>query len=165
MTDGTKGAPRFDPRFNPAFQPGYDPGAHAPAPVRRQTPSASPTERVAEPPIRVSAPREEHPVTASAAAASAAPAVEEAVPTVAGRLNPVIVAIWVLSVVFVVGGVYGLRFIDQRVADLSTAGGFGNSDYYLLQAYATGAPMLIVLGLASFTATLFFYAARWRRRA
>jgi hypothetical protein len=56
-----------------------------------------------------------------------------------------------------------LRFISDRLDTLNTSGGGGSSDYYLLQAYTTGAPMLIVLGLATATGTLFLFAARAQR--
>ncbi|MCU1420651.1 MAG: hypothetical protein JWN36_302 [Microbacteriaceae bacterium] len=138
----------FDPRFDPAFQPGFDPGQH---PTGRRTPRPAAPEPVAPAllpePIAVPDLDETTP----------APADE---PVASGRPEPLLVTLWIVSAVFVAAGIYGLRLIGDRVSSLTSSGGFGGADYYLLQAYTFGAPMLIVLGLATATGTLFLLAAR-----
>ena len=138
----------FDPRFDPAFQPGFDPGQH---PTGRRLPRPSTPDTIA--PVSLPEP-------------IAVPDLDETSPTLAdeplasGRPEPLLVALWIVSAVFVAAGIYGLRLIGDRVSSLTSSGGFGGADYYLLQAYTFGAPMLIVLGLATATGTLFLLAAR-----
>lgn len=140
----------FDPRFDPAFQPGFDPKKVPPvvgktAPVGAETEEPVTEVYVAPPMMAVDGPGE-RPAQFSLRTA-----------------NPLLIALWVLSAVFIAFGVYGLRLIGDRVTQLGANGGFGGADYYLLQAYTIGAPLLIVLGLATATGTIFFLAARWRR--
>jgi hypothetical protein len=133
----------FDPRFDPAYQPGFDPAKHTtapPPPVDKPDVGAPQEETVAEP------------VTPLAAAVPAAPT--------RARRNPILIALWVLSALFVASGFYGLRLIGDRVAALGSTGGFGGADYYLLQSYVVLAPLLIVLGLATAVGTLFLLAVR-----
>ncbi len=139
----------FDPRFDPAFQPGYDPTKHA----AQTRPRVSPEHQTQQ---------QDDYVPAVVDVTPRATPVEEPI-AVVRTANPLLVALWVLSVLFVAAGVYGLRLIGDRVAALGANGGFGGADYYLLQAYTIGAPLLIVLGLATATGTLFLLAARWRR--
>jgi hypothetical protein len=138
----------FDPRFDPAFQPGFDPGQH---PTARRTPRPAAPEPISPAllPEPIAVPDLDE--TASAPA-------DEPVGT--ARPEPLLVALWIVSAVFVAAGIYGLRLIGDRVSSLTSSGGFGGADYYLLQAYTFGAPMLIVLGLATATGTLFLLAAR-----
>jgi hypothetical protein len=132
----------IDPRFNPAYQPGFDPSKHSP--VAAMAPAAVPL--VEDEPVSVDQP-------------DPAPAAITAV----RRRNPVLIALWVLSALFVASGIYGLQLIGDRVAVLGDNGGFGGADYYLLQSYVILAPLLIALGLATAVGTLFVFAVRWRK--
>jgi hypothetical protein len=144
----------FDPRFDPAFQPGYDPSKHAPVAPRRPK----------EPRRQVQQQDEYEPPTPDRTPPAPIPVADD-VPAVRHAANPLLVVLWVLSAVFFAVGIYGLQLIGDRVTELGSTGGFGTADYYLLQAYITGAPMLIVLGLATATGTVFLLAARWKRPA
>jgi hypothetical protein len=141
----------FDPRFDPAFQPGFDPGQH---PAGRRTPRPASPETISPAllPEPIAVPDLDE--------TSAAPT-DEAIAS--GRPEPLLVTLWIVSAVFVAAGIYGLRLIGDRVSSLTSSGGFGGADYYLLQAYTFGAPMLIVLGLATATGTLFLIASRRAR--
>jgi hypothetical protein len=143
----------FDPRFDPAFQPGYDPSKHAPAAQHRPK---EPRRQVQQQDEYIPPPAEE-PARSPIASFAEKPPVRRAV-------NPLVVLLWALSALFVVVGVYGLQLIGERVTALGANGSFGSADYYLLQAYTFGAPLLIVLGLATATGTVFLLAARWRGR-
>ncbi len=154
----------FDPRFDPAFQPGFDPEQH---PARRRPP------RPAQNPVASTAPQGDLPEPIVVPDVEATMPEETGSGGVAGvgasdggsaRPEPLLVALWIVSAVFVAAGIYGLRLIGDRVSSLTSSGGFGGADYYLLQAYTFGAPMLIVLGLATATGTLFLLAARRLRR-
>ena len=167
------GGSDFDPRFDPAFQPGFDPGRH-PAERRVRSGSASasgstsasgsaPDERSASAAQRIVPPPSELPEPISVPD-HADQAVVDDDDVASSRPEPMLVALWIVSAVFVAAGIYGLRLIGDRVSSLTSSGGFGGADYYLLQAYTFGAPMLIVLGLATATGTLFLLAARRLRR-
>ena len=150
MTDITSGG-RFDPRFNPAFQPGYDPSAHA-------RPSAEPEhtgvpELIDNPiPIVDSEPspyrtvqndyREDQPVSR--------------------RFDPYLAGLWALSIVFVAAGLLTVRYIADRMDRLNTTAGTTAFDYNLVLVYTIAAPLLVILGLATATATLFLLASRRR---
>ena len=141
----------FDPRFDPAFQPGYDP-KKAPR-AARGADSAEQAEQSDEPVTEVYLAPPMEPGAAPVARAQ----------TLSLRnSNPLLIALWVISVVFIATGIYALRLIGDRVTQLGANGGFGGADYYLLQAYTIGAPLLIVLGLATATGTIFLLAARWK---
>ncbi|TXN30332.1 hypothetical protein [Lacisediminihabitans profunda] len=152
MTGASRDEPGFDPRFDPAFQPGYDPTLHG----REQRP---PVESNVDRSVRT-APLVEPGQPIAVEEESAAAAEPE---TTSRRPNVFVVALWALSAVFIGTGLYLLRFISDRLDSLNTSGGGGSSDYYLLQAYTMAAPMLIVLGLATATGTLFLFAARSQR--
>ena len=150
MTDITSGG-RFDPRFNPAFQPGYDPSVHA-------RPTAEP-ERTGVPELV------EHPI----------PVVDSEPPPsrtvhndpredqpVFGRFDPYLVGLWALSLVFVAVGLLTVRYIADRMDRLNTTAGTTAFDYNLVLVYTIAAPLLVILGLATATATLFLLASRRR---
>lgn len=151
MTGASRDEPGFDPRFDPAFQPGYDPIVHG----REQRPAAPNVEPGARTPPTVAP---EPPI-----AVDEEPAVGADAATAVRRPNVFLLALWVLSAIFIGAGLYLLHFISDRLDSLNTSGGGGSSDYYLLQAYTMGAPMLITLGLATATGTLFLFAARSQR--
>lgn len=150
MTDITSGG-RFDPRFNPAFQPGYDPSVHA-------RPSAEP-ERTGVPELV------EHPI----AVVELEPAPSRAVHNdpredqpVSRRFDPYLVGLWALSLVFVGVGLLTVRYIADRMDRLNTTAGTTAFDYNLVLVYTIAAPLLVILGLATATATLFLLASRRR---
>ena len=150
MTDITSGG-RFDPRFNPAFQPGYDPSVHA-------RPSAEP-ERTGVPELV------EHPIPVVDAEPSPSRTVHndprEDQP-VSRRFDPYLVGLWALSLVFVGVGLLTVRYIADRMDRLNTTAGTTAFDYNLVLVYTIAAPLLVILGLATATATLFLLASRRR---
>lgn len=149
MTDTSTGG-RFDPRFNPAFQPGYDPSVHARPPV---VPDRAPAPELIE-----------HPFPPESTPAVSAPAVAgvtgEPQSPVTRRFDPYLVSLWALSLAFVAAGLLILRYIADRMDRLSATG--SAFDYNLVLVYTIAAPLLVVLGLATATATLFLLAARRR---
>jgi len=155
MTDSFSGD-RFDPRFNPAFQPGYDPSVHArPTVVPKR--SAAP-ELIEDPPLPTSA----IPPTELSPTPSVFPnAVDES--AVARRFDPYLAGLWALSVVFVAAGLLTVRYIADRMDRLSATAGSTAFDYNLVLVYTIASPLLVILGLATATATLFLLASRRRR--
>ncbi|MFP7835027.1 hypothetical protein [Marisediminicola sp. LYQ134] len=77
--------------------------------------------------------------------------------------NPFLIALWVLSVVFIVVGVWLTVWIPELMVALNSAGGatMANAEFnfYLSQTASALAPMLILLGLATAVGILFVYAA------
>ena len=151
------GGSDFDPRFDPAFQPGFDPDRH-PTVARSRGTAPSPSSSAQRFPVGLP-PEGELPEPIRVPDVSEGASAQEDALT-PSRPEPLLVALWIVSAVFVAAGIYGLRLIGDRVSSLTSSGGFGGADYYLLQAYTFGAPMLIVLGLATATGTLFLLAAR-----
>lgn len=151
----------FDPRFDAAFQPGYDPTKHAASavtvtahePVHLPQPAALGVESAA-------GPAEVLPVPVPVPAEGAA--IESATSAQPKRRNPLLVSLWIISAVLVAIGAYGLRLIADRVNSLGTSGGFGEADYYLMQAYTVLSPLLITLGIATAIGTVFLLATRSR---
>ncbi len=156
MTDNSTDLPRFDPRFNPAFQPGFSPEEQG-----RSLPSPA-----------VTAPRipdrgaSAH-IPGSATTPEGVPGQivlqnvddESADPQFAlRRLNPFLIALWILSLGFIAAGAYLLLIMGQKIDGFRVTGGGNSSDYFIVQAFMVGAPMLIVLGLATGTGTLFLLA-------
>ncbi len=155
MTESAGGSPRFDPRFDPAYQPGYDPKTDG-RPDQREQP------RTSEPRIHET----ETPQIGGFAPSAASPEIRDvALETAASRrINPFLIAIWVVSVLFIAAGLALLTYIGDRLNALNTSGGGASTDYYLLNSYSTGAPLLVVLGLATATGSLFLLANRYARR-
>jgi hypothetical protein len=167
MTDSPTGG-RFDPRFNPAFQPGYDPSVREPS-VRDsnvQDSNAQP-----QPPSvanRTSAPELiEHPLSQDPAGSVTVDEWPLAVggipgqqPRIARRFDPYLSSLLALSVAFVSAGVLAIFLIADRMDRLSGSG--TAFDYNLVLVYTIAAPLLVVLGLATATATLFLLASRRR---
>ncbi len=78
--------------------------------------------------------------------------------------NPFLLALWGLSALFIVGGIALLRAIPGLEQDLATGSNDGGGvSFYTIFSLASAAPVLIGLGLATATGTLFLHAARWRR--
>ena len=152
MSDSSRNGSHFDPRFDPAFQPGYDPKADARADHHEQ--------------VRVhgSDDADTSGIVPHTEAPQESRDSDERWPAALRRLNPFLIAIWALSVLFIAAGLYLLRYMGDRLESLNAAGGGSSADYFVLNSYATGAPMLVVLGLASATGSLFLLAQRrgWR---
>ncbi|QNE47994.1 hypothetical protein F1C58_14530 [Glaciihabitans sp. INWT7] len=149
MTDTSTGG-RFDPRFNPAFQPGYDPAVHE-----------GPTVAAGRAPVPELV---EHPLPPVAPVSGEIPAQlpdDDLMPPTR-RFDPYLAALWTLSVAFVAAGLLTVRYIADRMDRLNTTGGGSAFDYNLVLVYTIAAPLLVILGLATATATLFVLAARRR---
>lgn len=167
----------FDPRFDRAFQRGFDgevttrppqPTGYLPTnPVREAPASAyAPGYAPAQPEVVV-------PRTVGAAAnpdlstaglstpdLSMSGAVDQPADEAPGR-NPFLIALTIISVVLVVGGVAGLQWLRGRflAPDIAT-----ELDFVTVQAATTGLVIVIGLGLATAIGVLFVHAARWGRR-
>ncbi|MEO7123118.1 MAG: hypothetical protein ABI400_08400 [Lacisediminihabitans sp.] len=149
----------FDPRFDPAFQRGYEPSAQAPA-KRPSSPELRPEELVGPPPPAGPKPDgESRLIDPVQSAADDAPEERQGI-------NPYVVVLWVVGVVFALGGA-GLLFVGYLT--FSASGSIGPAEIASLQAlYALantfGAP-LITVGLATI-AGLFFFSAwtSWHRK-
>lgn len=164
---------RFDPRFSPAFQPGYDPRVHREAPpsaplreepgrdwpeTRREVPGAAREIVETHDDLSIFALPENHAPEVDDVA------VEEAEPAPWWRrINPWFIALWVIGVVFILGGMWFLSAVE---AWTQGPGGYGGGSFFasiLMQMSLVGVPMLIGLGLATVTSTVVIMAARWRR--
>lgn len=150
--------PGFDPRFDPAFQPGFDPNRHSPAAVVDVQPVAVASSD------SITGAVESNPAVGARTAVRAAEAnaAEPNAPVPPSRRNPLLIALWIVSAILVASGVYVLRLVADQAMALGTSGGFGESDYYLMQAYTVLAPLLITLGIATAIGTVFLLAVRWR---
>ncbi|WP_349898936.1 hypothetical protein [Parafrigoribacterium soli] len=145
--------PTFDPRFDPAFQRGYEPSLHAQK-APRSRPRVDP---IGEPPASPEVVQAEEP---SVEIPLAEP------PQLRRGINPYVVVLWVIGVVFTLGGP-ALSFS----AYFFMVGGFSaglvqSQGLQLLFAYgsAIGIPMFTV-GLATIAGVIFFSAWRsWQRR-
>ena len=168
----------YDPRFDPAFQRGFE-GETAFPP--RQVPANAPSSQSAIPaPDRIVAPipaelrprvhgdrptrpaDDEYRSTAQRAALEYEPHVEVAVaPLVPLRSNPFLIAVLVIAIALIGAGVLIGSRIDLWYDDVSAdAPGFG-----LLNMLQFGAPLAIILGLATVIAVLVILALRWRGRS
>jgi len=152
MTDTSTGG-RFDPRFNPAFQPGYDPSQAARTPVVAT--QASAPELIGHP----LPPDPGSPVPDGESPAGVTGNLGEHLPA-ARRFDLYLAGLWALSLVFVAAGLLTIRYIADRMDGLSSSG--TAFDYNLVLVYTIAAPLLVILGLATATATLFLLASRRR---
>lgn len=152
MTDTSTGG-RFDPRFNPAFQPGYDPSVHARPPIAPGQPLATEVVKNLLSPASAVA------VSDGAPSAEISRDPEQPIP-IARRFDPYLAGLWALSIAFVAAGLLILRYIADRMERLSATG--SAFDYNLVLVYTIAAPLLVILGLATATATLFLLASRRR---
>jgi hypothetical protein len=169
MTDTPTGGNGFDPRFNPAFQPGYDPSVHARPPVvpERAAPpgrgESPPTPGATEPGEQAARePALREPAVREPGSPTAVPAEPTEDALVVRRFDPYLAGLWLLSVVFVGLGLLTVRYIADRMDRLNATGGGSSFDYNLVLVYTIAAPLLVFLGLATATGTLFLLAARRR---
>ena len=77
--------------------------------------------------------------------------------------NPFLLVLWVASALMVFGGVGLFQSVGQLTAEAQRTGS-APYDYFLVQSLIFGAPLLMVLGVATATGILFVHAVRWRRR-
>ncbi|MBC7518003.1 MAG: hypothetical protein H7248_03835 [Microbacteriaceae bacterium] len=159
--------PRFDPRFDPAFQPGF--GGQRQVPIepqsqigsqsqgqpqiesQSQSQSQSQSEPQPQPQSQLGRESDAEPVTNLAQPTSA-------VPTSAS--NPYLRALWVISAALVSAGsalLGALPEIGTQVQRSAAPDVF----FYSVQSMVIGAPLLIVLGLATAVTLLFLRALRW----
>jgi hypothetical protein len=175
----TNDSDEFDPRFDPAFQRGFD----AAGSRFRSRASERAAERAATQQPAAAQPVGVQPVGAQAVGAQPIPPTRPDVPPlvspVAGhaddrgvvgpdaaadpsshtRANPFLIALAVVSVALVAGGVWGVQ--AARAPFLGTEAAT-NVDYSGIQMLMTFAPMAIALGMATAVGILFVYAVRWR---
>ena len=180
MTDRDSAQPGFDPRFDPAFQPGYDPQLHRKESLFSRMPSAAGTfgtaTRQDDPPLAsgvVSGVGSETRPTAGERPTAVAgfPAEEElAVGEPAPwwrRANPYLLALGALGVIFIATG-FALANAAAEGMRTGFSGGPGDDGFFwqmFWQMTLWGAPMLIVLGLATLSSIVVILAARWRPSA
>ena len=190
MGEQTRERDGFDPRFDPAFQPGYEPSAGSAIPGRQfeSRSSDAPARATSEPVVELATagPGTVHPLTGapvpwdqmvghppegSLPVTTGGPTVPEAeeeadAPASGKRLarNPFVIALWSISAVFVLTGAGFTRLLTDAGAALNSSS-TPAFDFFLVSSLVFAAPLLIVLGLAIATATLFLFAARWRGRA
>ena len=162
MTERGGDARRFDPRFDPAFQPGYDPRNDPAIAARSRSYSGSPH------PVRPVRPEVIAPLPPAEPQNVPAEAIDEreveSESSATPGVNPFLIALWVVSALFVVSGAGLLRWLPTASEELQTSTNPA-FDYVVLTSIGIGAPLLIVLGLATAAGILFLHAARWKRRA
>lgn len=174
--------PEFDPRFDPAFQRGFDgevtsarratPGIFAPKPpapayvgtppLRTEAPTLADSYRQAAP-GGVAAPSLERELgfPAEAAEYDETTAITEDYEEPRRSINPFLIALAVLAVALIAGGLWALQSLRSSflTEDLAT-----DVDYVTMQATLYGAPLAIALGVATALGVLFILATGWRRR-
>jgi hypothetical protein len=163
----------YDPRFDPAFQRGFEgetalPPRQVAAAASRHDARPAPERMIAPIPDELRArPRGEQPARlpedqyrpAPQHAVLEPPAELPATPPL--RSNPFLIAVLVIAVALIGAGVLIGSRIDPWYDDVSADGpGFG-----LLAMLQFGAPLAIILGLATVIAVLVILALRWRGRS
>ena len=182
-----KDVPEFDPRFDPAFQRGFDgpvgrrsaaTGAEASTGYLRSTRPAT-----IQPPAALNQPldparpqewenflganqpgidnnRADQNRASSEPGATSALVDDEPAETTRGR-NPFLIALLIISVLLVGGGIGALQWLRAKflAPDIAT-----DLDFVTLQASTVGAAIVVGLGLATAIGVLFVYAIRWRGR-
>lgn len=152
MSDETPA--NIDPRFDPAFQRGFEgsvtttrrrslPGVPPVVPAQQQVPVA---------PV----------VTPAPVVVTQAPVIPEEIEEPAPRgVNPFIAGLWVIAAVLILAGGYLAQWARATFLtdSLST-----DIDYVTIEIVKYGAPLLIVLGLATAIGLLFVHAIAWRKR-
>ena len=165
----------YDPRFDPAFQRGFE--GETAFPPRRVPANQTPSRQAAIPaPERIVAPipdelrprtyaeqpsrRTDDEFRPLVHRAEADQAERVDLPPAPLRSNPFLIAVLVIAVALIGAGVLIGSRIDIWYDDVSADGpGFG-----LLNMLQFGAPLAIILGIASVIAVLVILALRWRGR-
>jgi len=152
-------AKNFDPRYNPAFQPGFDDGDA----TAERRPGVEPVSVRRAPEVEAAAAR---PIVDRADARPVVVPVETRPPLLASQpliethRNPWMLALWIVTAVFVVGGV-AAQFAAQSLLQGSYVG--SAIDYYVLPAVISQlAPWFTLAGLFAGVAAMVLSAIRWR---
>ncbi len=166
----------FDPRFSRAFQPGFDARVH-----REEPPQASPrneqgTNQRRDPvePQRTVDGVPSFAVTVQAATMSdserssgerTSSEFSDLYPIAWWRrVNPWFLVLWGLGVTFIaLGGLTAVFSVEWQNEAFQGIDG-GQIYFVLINMAMQGAPLLVVLGLATLTSTVVIQAARWHRR-
>ncbi len=133
----------FDPRFDPAFQPGFE----SPAAPAKKSRSSNPAKAALE--------------SARTEAEVAPVADDEAETTPRAKANPFLVALTVLSVALIAGGLGTLQWIRSLFQDDDIR---LDLDFFSLDSLKIAAPLAISLGIAIGAGVLFVYAIRWNKK-
>lgn len=177
MTERSGEAAGFDPRFDPAFQPGYRPPAVEPgrfdalrAALTGQAARAAPSPG-SNPPADASGTAvdpgsagtdrtvgADRPDAGDAAAAAPESAAEPQ------RRNPFVLVLWVIGALFTLTGIGAMRWSFALTEGLQTSTTASQADFQLSYMVQQSAPLLIVLGLAVATSTVFLHALIWNKR-
>jgi hypothetical protein len=166
----TNDSDEFDPRFDPAFQRGFDAAGTR---FRSRASERAAERAAAQQPV--AQPVGVQPVAPASPARPVAPPLVSPVaghpddrgdgtdasadPSAHTRGNPFLIALAVVSIALVAGGVWGVQ--AARAPFLGTEAA-ANVDYSGIQMLMTFAPMAIALGIATAVGILFVYAVRWR---
>jgi hypothetical protein len=165
----TNDSDEFDPRFDPAFQRGFEPtgSRFRPRAGDQRTAEALTADRtrIVAPPVSpaagTAAPPVAQPVDTHASGALLPDDSDGAADAATGSgVNPFLIALGVLSVLLVAGGVWGVQTAREPFLNTNAA---ANVDYSGLQMLMTFAPMAIALGIATAVGILFVFAVRWRQ--
>ena len=136
----------FDPRFDPAFQPGFA-GEVTPTPKRTSSPAQAALEAARE--------------QAHKAAAVSTPEATDEPEAPARRGNPFLIALGVLALALIIGGLQGVRTVASvyETTDLAP-----NIDYTTVIMLSYASPLAIALGVAIIAGVLFMFASAWQRK-
>lgn len=159
----------FDPRFDPAFQRGYVP----PARPHRTPPIPRPEEVVGAPPsVEPQQPEAAHPTEHGQTLPESQPPQElqgdapvGAVPAIRRGINPYVILLWVVGVVFVLGGVALLFVGFLAVFASGSAGPAQAASAQALYVFGStfGVP-LVTVGLITIVGLILLSAWHsWRR--
>jgi hypothetical protein len=158
----------IDPRFDPAFQRGFE-GTVGVTPRRPPvgTPSVLPAQQTVRP--TASSPAAARPPVPSYATQPVATEHEpletsfdqaEAEPAQPRRLNPYVIALAVIGVVFIVAGIAGAQFANGVYASDTLTSAVSFSTVLLV---ISGSAVSIGLGVATLIGIVFLFALRYRR--
>ena len=135
----------FDPRFDPAFQPGFE-GKIAPA--------TKASKRDVAPALAA--------LEAARANAVEPVAVAEAETESSRRPNPFLIALAVISIALIAGGLSAMQSLR---ATFTTENISTSIDYMTLQMVIYAAPLAVAVGILIGVGVLFIYAINWSKRA
>ncbi|MCU1440985.1 MAG: hypothetical protein JWP85_1982 [Rhodoglobus sp.] len=145
---------RFDPRFDPAFQRGYD------GPVPTSAPATNAKPRV-ETPVQHRVSEQEQPAR-RVEHDDRVDEFDDADDVPARRANPFLIALGVVALALVGGGLYLISRMRDLFASTQNQADF---DFVTMQVLMGLAPIIVCLGLATAIGVLFIYAVRWGRPA
>ena len=175
----------YDPRFDPAFQRGFEGEAAFPARQASTRPGPA-AERIAPPPVAAPGEQQARVLAEGARRAQvtqhagqqaqpqsfedesrplrrrseAEPVERYDAPPVTLRTNPFLIAVLLIAIALIGGGVLIASRLDVWYEEVPTGPGF-----FLLQSLQFGAPLAVALGIATIIGVLFLFALRWRGRS